>query len=80
MADDSLASFQVSYEIGGAPDALAEAARADPVCLGCNGYKPHRCIVCWSCWKYRKDVVPFKYYTGGTLREWLTNEVKRVVN
>jgi hypothetical protein len=73
MANDPLAGFQVSYEIGGAPDALAEAARDNLICLGCNGPKPPRCIVCWNCWKYRKDVVPFKYYAGGTLREWLAS-------
>lgn len=80
MADDPLASFQASYEVGGAEDMLAQEARKSPTCLGCDGPKGQGCIVCWNCWKYRRDIVPFKAYVGGTLREWLTHEVKRGIN
>ena len=40
------------------------------VCRGCGGVKELGLIVCWPCFKYRDDIVPFKYF-GGTLSEWL---------
>ena len=51
-------------------DELEERARTETVCRGCNGEKGAGLIVCWPCFKYREDIVPFKYF-GGTLSEWL---------
>ena len=47
-------------------DELEERAR----CRSCNGEKETGLIVCWPCFKYREDIVPFKYFDG-TLSQWL---------
>ena len=39
-------------------------------CPGCGGDKLPAETVCPNCFKHRRDVVPFKYFTG-TLSEWL---------
>ena len=51
-------------------DELEARARTETVCRGCNGEKGTGLIVCWPCFKYREDIVPFKYFDG-TLSEWL---------
>ena len=51
-------------------DELETQARAETVCRGCGGEKEAGLIVCWPCFKYREDVVPFKYFDG-TLSQWL---------
>ena len=42
-------------------------ARTETVCRGCGGEKEAGLIVCWPCFKYREDVVPFKYFDGDAL-------------
>jgi hypothetical protein len=49
---------------------LEEQARTETVCRGCGGEKELELIVCWPCFKYRDDIVPFKYFDG-TFTEWL---------
>ena len=49
---------------------LEEQARTETVCRGCGGEKGTGLIVCWPCFKYRDDVVPFKYFDG-TFWDWL---------
>jgi hypothetical protein len=49
---------------------LEEAARTETVCRGCDGTKETGLVVCWSCFKLRDDVMPFKYFDG-TFSEWL---------
>jgi len=49
---------------------LEEQARTETVCRGCGGEKELGLIVCWPCFKYRDDIVPFKYF-GGRFSEWL---------
>lgn len=44
--------------------------RSETVCRGCGGEKGVGCVVCWTCFKYRTDVTPFKYFDGG-LNDWL---------
>ena len=51
-------------------DDLEERTRAETVCRGCRGEKETGLIVCWSCFTYRDDIVPFKYFDG-TLSQWL---------
>jgi hypothetical protein len=50
--------------------ALEEQARTETFCRGCGGEKEDGLIVCWPCFKYRDDIVPFKYFDG-TFEEWL---------
>ena len=49
---------------------LEEHVRTETICRGCGEAKEAGLIVCWICFKYREDIVPFKYF-GGTLAEWL---------
>ena len=49
---------------------LEEQARTETVCRGCGGEKDTGLVVCWSCFKYRDDIVPLKYFDG-TFSEWL---------
>ena len=49
---------------------LEEQARTEAFCRGCGGEKEAGLIVCWPCFKYRDDIVPFKYFDG-TFEEWL---------
>ena len=43
--------------------------RQETTCRGCGQPKEVGLLVCWTCFKYRKDN-PFKYWKG-TLRTWL---------
>lgn len=48
-------------------------ARLSSVCCGCGEPKEsgeNALIVCWDCFKYRTDIIPFKYF-GAPLQEWL---------
>ena len=49
---------------------LEAKARTETFCRGCRGEKEAGLIVCWPCFKYRDDIVPFKYFDG-TFSEWL---------
>ena len=49
---------------------LEEQARTETLCRGCGGEKEIGLIVCWPCFKYREDIVPFQDF-GGPLSEWL---------
>ena len=52
-------------------------ARADSKCRGCGTPKhPGLLIVCWSCFKYRTDITPLKYYEG-TFVEWIETTKQR---
>ena len=44
--------------------------RRQTVCQGCGGQKDVGCVVCWDCFKYRQDVMPFKWFQGD-INEWL---------
>lgn len=44
--------------------------REEIICRGCGGKKDKGLIVCWNCFKYKKDIIPFKYFEGD-FREWL---------
>lgn len=50
-------------------------ARQSRTCPGCGKPKELELIVCWTCFKYREDVIPFKYFEGkdsdDPLQEWL---------
>ena len=53
-----------------------QKVRESTTCPGCGGAKDRGCVVCWSCFKYRADVVPFKYWENdtpeaGDLEAWL---------
>lgn len=45
-----------------------EKIRNAKKCLGCGKEKQVNCLVCWDCFKYRKNA--FKYFRG-SLFEWL---------
>jgi len=49
---------------------ITDKARNLDICVGCGEPKSIGCIVCWECFKYRQDVVPYKY-ANKTLAEWL---------
>lgn len=51
-----------------------ETIRNAENCLGCGKEKARGLVVCWVCFKYRKDIMPFKYFNGG-LADWL-NELQ----
>lgn len=51
-------------------DPLVQAARRETNCRGCGNEKSLGMIVCWTCFKYRDDVIPYKYFDG-TLQDWL---------
>ena len=49
------------------------------VCCGCGGSKNVGCVVCWDCFKYRKDITPLKY-DGRSVADWLNaNEIGLLV-
>lgn len=52
-----------------------QTARESRVCPGCGKPKGLELVVCWRCFKYREDVIPFKYFEGkdsdNSLQEWL---------
>ncbi len=53
---------------------LTQQARLSRICPACDKPKELELIVCWTCFKYREDVIPFKYYEGNSLdplQEWL---------
>lgn len=49
-----------------------EEIRRETICRGCGKEKGEGQIVCWQCFKYRKDIVPYKYFEG-TFVEWLNS-------
>ena len=51
-------------------DLLADQARTETYCRGCGGAKSIGLIVCWPCFSYRDDAVPFREFHG-TLSQWL---------
>ncbi len=48
-------------------------------CIVCKEPKIDGLIVCWNCFKHRKDIIPLKEYCG-TLEAWLKLECKIEVN
>ncbi len=50
-------------------------ARQLRYCIGCTKPKDSGLVVCWDCYRSRKDIVPFKYFDG-TLVQWLNQEKK----
>lgn len=44
--------------------------RAMSACAGCKKSKEIGLVVCWDCFKYRDDVIPFKYHNG-SIESWL---------
>ena len=46
--------------------------REETICRGCGRIKDKGLIVCWYCFKYRKDIVPWKYFEG-TFANWLNS-------
>ena len=51
-----------------------EAARKLMYCPACKEEKALGLIVCWHCFKHRRDITPLKYYNG-SLEDWLLEEV-----
>ena len=51
-------------------DTMEEQARQEPFCVGCGRPKSIGLIVCWHCFKSRRDITPFKYYEG-SFSDWL---------
>ena len=51
-------------------DPIEKTARNEEVCQGCENPKDKGTPLCWDCFKYRKDVTPFKYFNG-SLSQWL---------
>lgn len=49
---------------------LEEIARQETNCRGCNRPKEIGLVVCWDCFKYRKDTIPFKYFNE-SFEAWL---------
>lgn len=45
-------------------------ARQSEWCPACESKKDIGMLVCWNCFKYRKDGKSFKYFDGD-LEEWL---------
>lgn len=45
-------------------------ARQETNCRGCNRSKKTGLVVCWDCFKYRKDITPVKYFNE-FLEAWL---------
>ncbi len=56
-------------------ETTTEQARLSHICPGCGKPKGLELVVCWDCFKYRKDKTPFKYFEGKNsndpLQEWL---------
>ena len=47
-----------------------EQMRKTDICEGCKSCKVIGTIVCWNCYKYRRDITPLKYFNGSVF-EWL---------
>lgn len=47
----------------------SDQARELDVCPGCGEPKEPGLIVCWPCFKYREDIVPYKDFDG-TFEQW----------
>ena len=48
------------------------AMRQEPFCRGCGKDKGMtNMLVCWDCFKRRKDITPLKYAYGMEVHEWL---------
>ncbi len=54
---------------------LEKTAREMRFCLACSRPKDEGLVVCWDCFKNRKDVTPFKYWEGD-LVSWIS-EINR---
>ena len=52
------------------PDQLDDLARSSPSCLGCSQTKVKGLVVCWDCFKYTLNKIPFKNYYGD-IKQWL---------
>ena len=52
-----------------------EQMRNETFCRGCQGPKDRGLVVCWPCFKYRKDITPLKYWAGD-VGSWLAEEVR----
>ena len=39
-----------------------EEIRRETICRGCGKEKEEGLIVCWHCFKHRKDIIPYKYF------------------
>ena len=50
--------------------AREDEERQKDICCGCGKFKDIGLIVCWTCFKYRKDENNFKYFDG-SLEQWL---------
>lgn len=46
------------------------AERKSTVCKGCGKEKQLGLVVCWTCFKYRTDIIPLKSFEG-SFSEWL---------
>lgn len=45
--------------------------RGEPNCRGCGKPKLDKTLlVCWTCFKHRKDVLAFKHFQG-SLQDWV---------
>lgn len=53
-----------------------EQAREMADCVGCGKVKSKGLVVCWDCFKYRKDVTPLKYFPG-ELSQWLIQLIEK---
>lgn len=57
-------------------DPLEREIRKSIICLGCNATKETGTMTCWNCFKYRTDIIPYKYFTG-TFDQWLKKEINK---
>ncbi|MBU0478307.1 hypothetical protein KKC91_07040 [bacterium] len=55
---------------------MQRTMRDEKVCRGCGSPKDKGSPVCWDCYKYRKDITPFKYFDGD-ISQWL-EQVKKL--
>lgn len=46
------------------------SARKSNHCPACNKAKEQSSLVCWDCFKHRRDITPLKYYDG-SFTQWL---------
>lgn len=49
---------------------LEQVLRKSTICIGCMGEKSLDLVVCWTCFKYRTDIISLKYWTK-SLFEWI---------
>lgn len=48
---------------------LDQQARDSVSCLGCGQHKDKGLVVCWNCFKYTLNKIPFKDYYGD-IKQW----------